>query len=112
VGSGAAGITLAREFLNSKFSVALIESGGMEVEREAKFLNDGQTSGIYSCVSQLSPEFSRKSIWGHYQYLDRMDASARRHGFRKKKMGCRQWLSFFSKRTATFLRKGPPRYAK
>jgi choline dehydrogenase-like flavoprotein len=85
VGSGAAGITLAREFLNSKFSVALIESGGMEVEREAKFLNDGQTSeSIPASLNYLRNSRVRAfggttNIWtGWTRPLDDMDFEKRK----------------------------------
>jgi choline dehydrogenase-like flavoprotein len=85
VGSGAAGITLARDFLNSKFSVALIESGGMEVEREATFLNDGQTSESipasldYLRNSRVRAFGGTTNIWtGWTRPLDDMDFEKRK----------------------------------
>src|ERR1700691_6278104 len=45
VGAGAAGITLAREFHDSPFRVALLESGGMQYEEETQDLYDGQSIG-------------------------------------------------------------------
>lgn len=45
VGGGAAGITLAREFINSPFRVVLLESGGMEYEQETQDLYQGQSIG-------------------------------------------------------------------
>ncbi len=45
VGAGAAGITLAREFINSPFRVVLLESGGMEYEQETQDLYEGQSIG-------------------------------------------------------------------
>lgn len=43
VGGGAAGITLAREFINARFRVVLLESGGMEYEQETQNLYEGQS---------------------------------------------------------------------
>ena len=46
VGAGAAGITLAREFLNRKFHVSLLESGGLEFDEETQSLCKGKTTGL------------------------------------------------------------------
>ena len=45
VGAGAAGITLAREFVNSGFRVVLLESGGTELETATQELYDGDNIG-------------------------------------------------------------------
>ncbi|WP_337173234.1 GMC family oxidoreductase [Paludisphaera sp.] len=45
VGAGAAGITLAREFINSGFRVVLLESGGVEREQATQDLYDGRNVG-------------------------------------------------------------------
>jgi choline dehydrogenase-like flavoprotein len=45
VGAGAAGVTLAREFINSPFRVMLLESGGMEYEQETQDLYDSENVG-------------------------------------------------------------------
>ncbi len=45
VGGGAAGITMAREFVQSGFRVALLESGGLEAEAETQDLYDGTSIG-------------------------------------------------------------------
>jgi choline dehydrogenase-like flavoprotein len=45
VGAGAAGITLAREFINTPFRVTLLESGGMTYDQETEDLYDGQSIG-------------------------------------------------------------------
>lgn len=45
VGSGPAGLTLAREFRNQPLKVCLIESGGFTARRALKRLNEGQTFG-------------------------------------------------------------------
>lgn len=45
VGAGPAGITLAREFINQKFQVYLVESGGFELDLETQSLCDGKVVG-------------------------------------------------------------------
>ena len=45
VGAGAAGITLAREFINAPFRVMLLESGGMQYSQETQELYQGQSIG-------------------------------------------------------------------
>jgi len=45
VGGGAAGITLAREFLASGFRVALLESGGAEIDAQTQDLYSGSDIG-------------------------------------------------------------------
>lgn len=45
IGAGAAGITLAREFIQSEFRVALLESGGMEYEPDTQALYEGESIG-------------------------------------------------------------------
>ena len=46
VGAGAAGIALAREFLDSGARVIVLESGGLRRSRSADRLNEGESSGI------------------------------------------------------------------
>jgi choline dehydrogenase-like flavoprotein len=45
IGAGAAGITLALEFINSPFRVVVLESGGMEYEQETQDLYEGESVG-------------------------------------------------------------------
>jgi choline dehydrogenase-like flavoprotein len=45
IGSGPAGITLAREFANQSFKVCLLESGGWEFDPEIQSLSDGTAIG-------------------------------------------------------------------
>lgn len=45
IGAGAAGITLAREFIDAPFRVALIESGGMEFDPDIQELYHGESIG-------------------------------------------------------------------
>jgi choline dehydrogenase-like flavoprotein len=46
VGAGAAGITLAREFLNQPFNVCLVESGAERLDRTIQSLSQGDNAGI------------------------------------------------------------------
>ena len=45
VGAGAAGITLARDFINEPFRVVLLESGGMHYNQQTQDLYEGQSIG-------------------------------------------------------------------
>ncbi len=45
VGAGAAGISMALDFMNTKYKVVLLESGGFEYDSRLQELNDGSTSG-------------------------------------------------------------------
>jgi choline dehydrogenase-like flavoprotein len=45
IGSGPAGLTLAREFANQNFQVCILESGGREFEAEIQSLNEGNVIG-------------------------------------------------------------------
>lgn len=46
VGAGAAGITIALEFLNSPYKIILLESGGFEYEAQTQDLNQGYNVGL------------------------------------------------------------------
>jgi choline dehydrogenase-like flavoprotein len=46
VGAGAAGITLAREFIGSPVRVTVLESGGFEYEEETQDLYEGRSIGL------------------------------------------------------------------
>lgn len=46
IGAGAAGITLARQFVGKSFRVCLLESGGLELEKETQSLYAGQNTGF------------------------------------------------------------------
>jgi choline dehydrogenase-like flavoprotein len=46
VGAGAAGITLALEFVGSPFRVTVLESGGLEFEADTQALNEGSSIGL------------------------------------------------------------------
>jgi choline dehydrogenase-like flavoprotein len=45
IGAGAAGITLAREFIGTPFRVVLLESGGVDFDPDTQQLYDGQSIG-------------------------------------------------------------------
>ena len=46
VGAGAAGITIAREFIGTRFTVMLLESGGLTPEAETQKLYDSEVVGL------------------------------------------------------------------
>jgi choline dehydrogenase-like flavoprotein len=46
VGAGAAGITLAKEFIGARFRVCLLESGGLEFNQETQSLYKGENIGL------------------------------------------------------------------
>lgn len=46
IGAGAAGMTLAREFIGQPFRVCLLESGGFESDQKTQSLAAGQTIGL------------------------------------------------------------------
>lgn len=46
IGGGAAGITLAREFIGQDFQVCMLESGGMHLEAETQDLYRGRNQGM------------------------------------------------------------------
>jgi choline dehydrogenase-like flavoprotein len=46
VGGGAAGITLAREFIGTRFSVLILEGGGLDTEVESQKLYDSEVVGL------------------------------------------------------------------
>jgi choline dehydrogenase-like flavoprotein len=60
VGAGAAGITVALEFIGNRYSVTLLESGGLEPEAETQRLYDGEILGL----AHDSVEQGRARIFG------------------------------------------------
>jgi choline dehydrogenase-like flavoprotein len=46
MGAGAAGITLAREFIGQSFRVSVLEGGGLEYDSETQSLYKGENTGI------------------------------------------------------------------
>jgi choline dehydrogenase-like flavoprotein len=67
VGAGAAGITLAREFLGTGVDVLLLESGGRDFDAAAQDLNAGRNAGMtyYDLVDARLRFFGgTTAIWG------------------------------------------------
>jgi choline dehydrogenase-like flavoprotein len=60
VGSGPAGITLAREFIGKSKQVCLLESGGVEFDPQAQTLSQADTIGD----SYLAPQLTRHRQFG------------------------------------------------
>jgi len=46
IGAGAAGITLALEFIDQPFQVCLIESGGLQFDKKTQSLSEGENIGV------------------------------------------------------------------
>lgn len=46
IGAGAAGITLAREFINQPYQVCLLEGGGWEYDQATQSLYQGENIGF------------------------------------------------------------------
>jgi choline dehydrogenase-like flavoprotein len=46
IGSGAAGLSIAREFLTTSLRVAVLEAGGLEYDQESQFLYSGEIIGL------------------------------------------------------------------
>src|ERR1700688_4711702 len=46
IGAGAAGITVAKEFLGTHFSVLVLESGGLDNEAAIQKLNESEVVGL------------------------------------------------------------------
>jgi choline dehydrogenase-like flavoprotein len=69
IGAGAAGISIALEFLNTPFKVVLLEGGGFEYEERVQELYDGKTTGqpYYPLkASQLHYFGGTTGHWGGY----------------------------------------------
>jgi choline dehydrogenase-like flavoprotein len=81
VGAGAAGITLARQFLNTRHAVVLLESGGADYEAETQALYEGPNLGMeyYELAdSRLRFFGGTTAIWGGRTVpLDEMDFEKR-----------------------------------
>jgi len=60
IGGGAAGITIAREYLSSQRSVAVVIGGGMQPEAETQQLSDGEAVG----ARYFPPHKHRRTVLG------------------------------------------------
>lgn len=81
IGAGAAGITLAREFIGSSFNVCLLESGGLEFDKETQSLYNGKNIGYpYYDLDVLRLRYfgGTTNIWsGVSRPLDTIDFGVR-----------------------------------
>ena len=80
VGAGAAGITLAREFIGKPFRVCLLESGGFDFEESTQDLYRGNNAGFHVPLSVARLRYFGGSTnhWGSYcRPLDEIDFETR-----------------------------------
>ena len=81
IGAGAAGLTLARRLIQANLQVTLIESGGVDYERQTADLNIGESVGEpYYALDQARLRFfgGTTAIWGgRCAELDRIDFERR-----------------------------------
>jgi choline dehydrogenase-like flavoprotein len=80
VGAGAAGITLAKEFIEQPFRVCLLESGGFEFEEKTQDLYSGENAGFPIPLNIMRLRYFGGSTghWGNYcSPLDEIDFEAR-----------------------------------
>ena len=81
IGAGAAGITIAREFIGTATRVTLLESGGLEFDKQTQSLYDGENIGHPSFdvnVNRLRYFGGTTNHWaGHCRPLDPIDFKQR-----------------------------------
>jgi choline dehydrogenase-like flavoprotein len=81
VGAGAAGITLAREFVGQGFRVSIMESGGLEFDEASQSLCEGENVGLpyFPLEMVRSRQFGgTTSVWsGVSKPLDKIDFEKR-----------------------------------
>jgi len=81
IGGGAAGISMAREFIGTRHRVALLESGGFEFDAETQSLYRGRNTGLPTFdvhVNRLRYFGGTTNHWaGHCRPLDPIDFEAR-----------------------------------
>jgi choline dehydrogenase-like flavoprotein len=81
IGAGAAGITIAREYIGTSANVVLLESGGLEFDKKTQSLYDGKNIGIPSFglnVNRLRYFGGTTNHWaGHCRPLDPIDFEQR-----------------------------------
>jgi len=81
VGAGAAGITLARELIGQPFRVCLLESGGLELDKDTQSLYEGQNIGLpYHALDATRLRYfgGTTNHWGGAcRPLDKIDFEAR-----------------------------------
>ena len=67
IGAGAAGITIAREFLNTSVTVCVLESGGMQAEASSQMLCEGISVGqapFNAASCRLRTFGGSTNVWG------------------------------------------------
>lgn len=81
IGAGAAGITLAREFINQPIRVCLLESGGLEFDEGTQSLYDGEITGLpYTPLKAARVRYfgGTTNHWGGWcRPLDKLDFEKR-----------------------------------
>lgn len=81
VGAGAAGITLAREFVNTKFQVVLLESGGMKFDQKTQSLYQAENHGREHPAMEFTKirQFGGSTVawFGRCRPLDEVDFEKR-----------------------------------
>jgi choline dehydrogenase-like flavoprotein len=80
IGAGAAGITLAREFIGQPFRVCLLESGGLEFDESTQSLYKGESVGLpYALETERLRYFGgTTNHWGGYcRPFDHIDFEVR-----------------------------------
>jgi choline dehydrogenase-like flavoprotein len=114
IGAGAAGITLAREFIGQPFRVCLLESGGLEYDAETQSLYKGQNAGhpYYPLEAARARFFGgTTNHWnGACRPLDGIDFEARAWVPYSGWPFARSHLWPFYERAQTVLQLGPLKY--
>lgn len=67
IGAGPAGITIAREFLNTSVTVCVLESGGMDAESNSQTLCEGSSVGhaaFNAATSRMRAFGGTSNVWG------------------------------------------------
>jgi len=85
VGAGAAGITIAREFVGTRTSVCLLESGGFELDEATQSISEGVATGTllpeensYLADSRVRGFGGTTRVWeGYCRPLDEIDFERR-----------------------------------
>jgi choline dehydrogenase-like flavoprotein len=77
IGAGAAGITLAREFINQPYQVCLLESGGLDYDEVSQSLYTGENIGLPYCpLNEARARYlgGSTNLWGGWSRpLDDID---------------------------------------
>jgi choline dehydrogenase-like flavoprotein len=80
IGAGAAGITMAREFVGLRHKVILLESGGLEPDADTQSIYEGKSNGLDYALSDTRSRYfggSTNQWWGNCRPLDDMDFEER-----------------------------------